>query len=168
MRLVVAAVVLSLALAGAAAGEFVAQEKDFRCLQDGQAVPGKHFFVFHRHRRKLRKALHIAERDLPGRRYPVGTILQLFPNEAMVKRGGRFNRDGDGWEFFQLAVTAEATHVIARGGAEVRNFAGSCQGCHAAGRSYDFVCEGHAVAGLGLSEDTVRALQRDPRCGQPR
>ena len=42
--------------------------------------------------------------------------------------------------------------------------AGSCQSCHAAARSYDFVCEGHAVASLGLSEETIRALQHDPRC----
>ena len=44
------------------------------------------------------------------------------------------------------------------------NIAGSCQGCHAAARSYDFVCEGHAVASLGLSEETIHALQHDPRC----
>ena len=48
-------------------------------------MAGKHFFVFHRKHRKLRKALRIAERDLPARRYPVGTIVQLFPFEAMVK-----------------------------------------------------------------------------------
>jgi len=46
----------------------------------------------------------------------------------------------------------------------VTNGAGSCQGCHAAARGYDFVCEGHAVATLGLSDDTIRALQHDPRC----
>ncbi|HUE29846.1 MAG TPA: hypothetical protein VMR79_03175 [Verrucomicrobiae bacterium] len=155
---------LALGLSGVAAAEFVAREKDFRCLLDGQAVPGKHFFVFHRRHGKLRKALRIAELDLPDKRYPVGTILQLFPFEAMVKRGGGFNPEGDGWEFFRLSVTPAGTRILARGGAEVRNFAGSCQGCHAAGRSYDFVCEGHAVASLGLSEDAIRALQHDPRC----
>src|SRR5207244_13178579 len=66
-------------------------------------------FVFHRRHRKLRKALRIAERDLPARRYPPGTILQLFPFEAMVKRGGRFNPEGDGWEFFRLSVTPAGT-----------------------------------------------------------
>jgi hypothetical protein len=164
VRRITLALSIALALSGAAAAEFVAQEKDFRCLLDGQAVAGKHFFVFHRRHRKLRKALRIAERDLPDKRYPVGTILQLFPFEAMVKRGGRFNREGDGWEFFRLSVTPAGTTIVARGGSEVRNIAGSCQGCHAAGRSYDFVCEGHAVASLGLSEETIRALQHDPRC----
>ena len=65
---------------------------------------------------------------------------------------------------FRLAVTSAGTQIVQRGGAEVANLAGSCQGCHAAARSYDFVCEGHAVATLGLSEETIRALQRDPRC----
>ena len=82
----------------------------------------------------------------------------------MAKRGGRFNPSGDGWEFFRLAVTSAGTRIVQRGGAEVANLAGSCQGCHAAARTYDFVCEGHAVASLGLSEEAIRALQRDPRC----
>jgi len=164
VRRIALALSLALALSGVAAAEFVAREKDFRCLLDGRAVAGKHFFVFHRRHGRLRKALRIAERDLPDKRYPVGTILQLFPFEAMVKRGGRFNPEGDGWEFFRLSVTPAGTKILARGGAEVVNIAGSCQGCHAAARSYDFVCEGHAVATLGLSEETIRALQHDPRC----
>jgi hypothetical protein len=168
VRQVAFALSIALALSGVAAAEFVAQEKDFRCLLDGRAVAGKHFFVFHHKRRKLRKALRIAERDLPDKRYPVGTILQLFPFEAMVKRGGRFNPEGDGWEFFRLSVTSAGTRILARGGAEVTNIVGSCQGCHAAARSYDFVCEGHGAAALGLSEETIRALQNDPRCAPGR
>ena len=81
-----------------------------------------------------------------------------------MKRGGRFNPEGDGWEFFRLSVTPAGTRILARGGAEVANFAGSCHGCHAAARGYDLVCEGHAVAALGLSEETIRTLQHDPRC----
>ena len=81
-----------------------------------------------------------------------------------MKRGGRFNPEGDGWELFRLSVTPVGTRILARGGAEVANFAGSCQGCHAAARGYDLVCEGHAVAALGLSEETIRTLQHDPRC----
>jgi hypothetical protein len=106
----------------------------------------------------------VAHLDRPRKHYPVGTILQLFPFEAMVKRGGRFNPEGDGWEFFRLSVSAEGTHIIARGGAEVTNFAGSCQNCHVAARAYDFVCEGHAVQSLPLPAGTIRALQHDPRC----
>ena len=81
-----------------------------------------------------------------------------------MKRGGRFNTEGDGWEFFQLSVTPEGTTVLARGGAEVVTFAGSCQNCHAAARTFDFVCEGHGAPGLPLSSGVIKALQSDPRC----
>ena len=122
------------------------------------------FFVVNRKHHKLRRALRIAERDLPSKRYPVGTILQLFPFEAMVKRGGRFNPEGNGWEFFQLTASAQGTRIVSRGGAEVKNLVGSCQGCHAPAKSFDFVCEGHDVAPLPFGPDIIRALQKDPRC----
>jgi hypothetical protein len=48
MRRIALALSIVLALARGAAAEFVAQAKDFRCLLDGRAVAGKHFFVFHR------------------------------------------------------------------------------------------------------------------------
>jgi len=80
-----------------------------------------------------------------------------------VKRGGRFNPEGDGWEFFRLSVTTGGHQDPRARRGRVMNIAGSCQSCHAAARSYDFVCEGHAVASLGLSEETIRALQHDPR-----
>jgi hypothetical protein len=89
----------------------------------------------------------------------------------MVKRGGRFNRPGNGWELFKLAVSPMGTTILARGGAEVTNgpFGNipprSCQDCHAPAKKDDFVCEGHdEVEQLGLSERIIRALQVDPRC----
>ena len=103
MRRIALALSLVLALSGVAAAEFVAREKDFRCLLDGKKVDGKTFLLFNRNRGLLRKALHLARKGKPGKQYPVGTILQLFPFEAMV-------------------------------------------------------------ASLGLSEETIRALQHDPRC----
>jgi hypothetical protein len=60
----------------------------------------------------------------------VGTILQLFPFEAMVKRGGRFNPEGHGWEFFKLRVDERTGRRSWRGGSEVTNLFGSRQGCH--------------------------------------
>jgi hypothetical protein len=44
MRRIALALSIVLALARGAAAEFVAQAKDFRCLLDGRAVAGKHFF----------------------------------------------------------------------------------------------------------------------------
>jgi len=159
------ALVLALATSTLAAAEFVARDESFKCLLDGKKIDGKTFFVFNRNRHRLHRALKIAERDLPRKHYPVGTILQLFPFEAMVKRGGHFNPSGDGWEFFRLSVSAEGTHILQRGGAEVTNVAGSCQGCHAAASPYDFVCEGHGAAALPFPDNVIHALQHDPRCG---
>jgi hypothetical protein len=121
-------VVLALVAAAtsAAAHQFVADESDFTCLRDWTKV--HHMRVFHRKAKKLKKAVAIIEAgDLKP--LPKGTILQIFPNEAMVKRGGKFNQEGGGWEFFALDVGTEGTTIIQRGGAEVLNQfgGGSCQ-----------------------------------------
>jgi hypothetical protein len=52
--------------------------------------------------KRLRRAIETAANDLRHKRYPVGTIVQVFPFEAVVKRGGGFNPSGGGWEFFNL------------------------------------------------------------------
>jgi hypothetical protein len=168
LRIGLALLLLASSVSAVGAREFVAQADDFKCLFDGTKVEGKSFYVFNRNKRKLRKALKIANRDLPKKRYPVGTILQLFPFEAMVKRGGKFNPAGDGWEFLRLAASAQGTQIVARGGIEVANAAGSCQGCHAAAQTFDFVCEGHGVAALPFTPGQIAALQKlDPRCSAP-
>lgn len=146
-----------------------AKASDFRCLLDGVRPKGRSFFVFHRNRRALARAVAISESGrMPKRGYPTGTILQLFPFEAMVKRPRRFNPEGNGWEFVRLAVTADGrTEVLESGRGEVRNAAGSCQGCHArVAPAHDLVCEFVIGAeGLGLTDDQIRALQAgDPRC----
>lgn len=160
--------VLVLAAPFGAGAEFVAQEQDFKCLFEGKRAPGTNFFVFHRNKKRLKKALRIAERDRPNKRYPVGTILQVFPFEAMVKRGGKWNREGNGWEWFRLLVRPEGATITARGGAEVANLAGSCQGCHEVAKQFDLVCEGHGAPGIGFTDEQVRALQRlESRCPAP-
>jgi len=157
-------VVVLLVHAAVASAGFVAHDDDFQCLTNGTKVPGKSFYVFHRNPKLLAKAVAIAASDRAHKRYPVGTILQFFPREAMVKRGGSFNPSGHGWEFFQLDVSAEGTHIAARGKKKVANAIGSCQGCHAAAAKFDLVCEGHGAASLGLPPAIIKLLQRDPRC----
>src|SRR5712691_1522178 len=157
----------ALVATAAPAKEFVAQESDFRCLLDGKRVKGHNFVLFNRNRGLLRKAIHLARKGKPGKQYPVGTIVQLIPYEAMVKRGGGFNPDGDDWEFFQLAVTPSGTQIVDRGGAKVANPLGSCQGCHSSvAPNFDLICEFViGSSGLGLTDDQVRSLQAaDPRC----
>jgi hypothetical protein len=170
-RLVLALGVV-LALAAGAAAEFVARVKDFRCLDEFSSVPGKSFRIYHRNPRKLARALRIASGELPRRKYPVGTIIQVFPFEAMVKRGGGFNRDFGGWEFFNLRVSSEGTRILGRtaterAGRPLRNFIGACQDprCHGAAqvRRFDRVCEGN-LPPLPLTEEEFAALRADPRC----
>ncbi len=154
--------------APAPAKEFVAEPADFSCMMQGATVPGHKVRIFHHKKRLLRKAIRVLEREKPKKKYPVGTILQLVPFEAMVKRGGRFNKDGNGWEFFALRPTATGTEIVARGAADVVNqFNGtSCQGCHVASRDFDFVCDvDHGCGLLGVPDAVILRLQEiDPRC----
>ncbi len=106
--------------------------------------------------------------DPEGGTYPVGTVIQLIPQEAMVKRAPGFDPDSNDWEFFTLDVTATGTTVVSRGGSEVVNrFNGtSCAGCHSAAEpQFDFVCEhDHGCAPLPVGDDVITAIQNaDPR-----
>jgi hypothetical protein len=100
-------------------------------------------------------------------RYPVGTILQLVPQEAMVKRRAGFSPATNDWEFFSLDVSAAGTRILASGGAAVVNrLGGSCASCHiAASAQFDFVCgPDHGCAPLPIGPAIFAALQRsDPR-----
>jgi hypothetical protein len=146
-----------------------AKPSQFRCLLDGVKPAGRDFYVFHRNKKQLARAVQMSESGmLPKRGYPVGTILQVLPLEAMIKRPRRFNPDGDGWEFVRLAVAADgSTQVVADGKVEVANAFGSCQGCHArVAPAGDLVC-GLVIGagGLGLTEAQLAAIQAsDPRC----
>ena len=168
-RLLVAVLLPFLLLPDAHA--FRAKARDFRCLTKGVKPEGKNFYVFHRNKKKLAEAVAISQTGNLGDGYPVGTILQLFPVEAMVKRGHGYNPGGHGWEFFRLQVTQKGkkykTTIVQRGGEEVENFIGSCQGCHdGLAANHDLVCEFVIGAeGLGLTTEQIATAQaKDPRC----
>ena len=169
MRLIVGLGLIAALAVPAIAKEFVAQPNDFRCLTDGAQPEGKLFRVFGK-KRIVKKALRKTNTGKLGKGYPVGTILQLFPFEAMAKRGGKFNKDGHGWEYFKLKPNADGTtEILARGTAEVTNFlGGSCQECHERlAKGHDAVCEFVVgVEGLGISDDLFHRLQVDLRCPQ--
>ena len=169
MRLIVGLGLIAALTVPAIAKEFVAQPKDFRCLTDGTQAEGRLFRVFGK-KRIVKKALRKTKTGKLGKGYPVGTILQLFPFEAMAKRGGKFNKEGHGWEYFKLKPNADGTtEILARGTAEVTNFlGGSCQECHERlAKDHDSVCEFVVgVEGLGITEDLFHRLQSDLRCPQ--
>jgi hypothetical protein len=167
-RLLAALAIATLAAPALARREFVATAEDFRCLTDGTQPPGKRFYVFGR-KAVVRKALRKTKTGRLGRKgFAVGTILQLFPFEAMAKRGGDFNPEGGGWEYFTLRPNPDGTTtILKRGGAEVTGLTqSSCQTCHLQlAAEHDSVCE-FVVGpeGLGLTDELIRALQRDVRC----
>ena len=141
-----------------------AQAADFKPLSE--MTPVREFFVDNV-AGDLDATLEVAN-DPEGGTYPIGSVIQLIPTEAMVKRAPGFDPDSNDWEFFRLAVSAEGTVIEARGGSEVVNgFTGtSCAGCHSAAEpQFDFVCEDdHGCEPLPFGDDVIRGIQEsDPR-----
>lgn len=138
-------------------------EASFRNINDMTPVRG--FFVDNL-LGDLEATVAVAE-SLDGGVYPVGSLVQLFPVEAMVKREPGFSPATNDWEFFELTVSAEGTSINVRGGAEVINqFGLSCADCHAqAEPQFDFICEDtHGCEPLPIGRDFIDAAQAaDPR-----
>jgi len=108
-----------------------------------------------------------------GGTYPVGTIVQLVPNEVSVKRATGFNAESHDWEFFSLNVSDAGATINARGGGSiVSNGRGTCLGCHLkAASQWDLICgEGPADGGTAHGCDplpasgSTLAARPDPRC----
>ena len=153
------------------AEDFNAAASDFDCLKNSEWTT----VGIARYKNVLghkAEALAVARSD-DGGTLPVGTIVQLVPIEAMVKRGNGFNAESHDWEFFSLAVAASGTTISARGGGtEVKNFTGSsCLSCHkGAAVEWDFICgdkvdggNTHGCDALPIAGSTL-ANMADPRC----
>jgi hypothetical protein len=187
---VVAAVALSLGAFGCSSGsnsgststqssaveDVDAGPADFDCLQNSEwtAVGLSQYKNVLGHTDEM---LAVA-RSLDGGTFPVGTIVQLIPNEASVKRHAGFNAASNDWEFFSLNPTAAGTTIVARGGgASVINFAGeSCLNCHdKAAPQWDLICgdqdggNTHGCAALPVTSQDITFLRsQDARCnGDP-
>ena len=143
--------------------DFVAQATDFRNLHTMTKVRG--FFIDNR-LGHLDEALAVANSP-DGGKYPVGTIIQLIPQEAMVKRHKGFSPATRDWEFFSLAVSPAGTEIQNRGTDQVVNrFGNNCASCHqGADARFDGVCEkNHGCAPLPIGDDIFRSIQEsDPR-----
>ena len=144
--------------------DFEATEDDFDCIQDWERV--RNIRVTNK-LGFLEEALALARDPEKGEQFPVGTIIQLFPGEAMVKRGSEFDPNNNNWEYFELAVTPSGTSINVRGRDEVINmFGGQCFNCHLEAKDFDFLCEkGRGCIELPIDDATITALQEaDPRC----
>jgi hypothetical protein len=143
--------------------DLVMQPSDFTNLHDMTKVRG---FYLDNRLDHLRQSLAVANSPTGGT-YPVGTILQLVPQEAMVKRRKGFDPATSDWEFFFLTTSAQGTTIVRRGTDDVVNrFGGNCASCHAAAQGrFDMVCEhDHGCAPLPVGDDVFHAIQEaDPR-----
>ncbi|MDW3221262.1 MAG: hypothetical protein R8F63_21855 [Acidimicrobiales bacterium] len=141
----------------------VIDESSFVNINDMTAVRG--FFVDNL-LGELNATVAVAE-NLEGGIYPPGSVVQLFPGEAMVKREAGFSPETNDWEFFELVVSPEGTTINVRGGVEaVNQFGGSCADCHAlAEPQFDFICEQtNGCEPLPISRELIELAQAgDPR-----
>jgi hypothetical protein len=171
LRLVATATALSLSLAAfsqiadAATALVKVDDASFHCMR--QMTPVRHFYVDN-----LLGDISatLAAANAPqGAPYPTGSVVQLVPTEAMVKREPGFNPATGDWEFFELSVNENGTRIGKRGFAEVNNrFGKNCFACHVPAREpWDFVCESsHGCEPIPIDHTMTGALQRsDPRCG---
>lgn len=141
------------------------QPEDFDCLLDW--TPIRRFYITNKLGR-LDETLAVAN-SAEGGIYPPGTVIQLVPGEAMVKRRPGWSPETNDWEFFFLRVAADGAVTIEdRGTTDVVNqFGGNCLDCHRlAEPQWDFVCEqDHGCDPLPINEQVIRNFQdTDPRC----
>src|SRR5262249_35156594 len=101
-----------------------------------------------------------AANSTTGTVYPPGSVIQLIPSEAMVKRDKGFNTATHDWEFFELDVSKDGTQIRKQGTVDVVNrFGGNCFDCHVpAAAHWDLVCEtDHGCAPLPVTRAMIRA-----------
>ena len=83
MRIVLMALLGLLMVSRVSADDIAVSEQTFGCILDWPKVRNTRFK--HEDPQKLKEAMHILRDSIPDKEYPVGTILQLVPFEAMVK-----------------------------------------------------------------------------------
>jgi hypothetical protein len=100
-----------------------------------------------------------AARSESGGTYPVGTIVQLNPAEAMVKRGSGFDATSNDWEFFTLTGLDAGVSISNHGGGtSVSNARATCLSCHLpAQTTFDLIC-GDPVEGGATTTHGCMAL----------
>jgi len=152
---------------GVLADDIVVSEQTFSCILDWAKVRNTH--IKNDDPEKLKEAIRIFRDSVPNTEYPVGTILQLIPSEAMIKHPrGTFAKTND-WEFFSLDLSATGTKISERGDNVINHLQGvTCLSCHQPAAKFDFVCEkGHGCAPLPVNDQQIAAMQEaDPRCAK--
>lgn len=139
-------------------------DSTFSCIRDMTKV--KHFYVDNL-LGDLDATIEVAK-STTGGVYPPGSLVQLVPGEAMIKREKGFNPATKDWEFFELNVSKEGTEIGKRGFADVVNrFGGNCFACHIQAKpQFDLICEdSHGCDPIPINRTMIKAIQKtDPRC----
>ncbi|HEY2146243.1 MAG TPA: hypothetical protein VGH12_09255 [Steroidobacteraceae bacterium] len=142
---------------------FPISDSSFKCIT--QMTPVRHFYVDNL-AGNLKATVKVAEAGTGA--YPVGSVLQLVPNEVMVKREPGFNAATHDWEFLDLTISPTVSTIRVRGVQDVNNrFGGNCFTCHVkAHAEFDLVCDNnHGCDPIPITRAMSGALQRtDPRC----
>ncbi len=135
----------------------------FGCLKTWEAVGNTRY---HSTTGQLDSVLAIARGESEGP-FPAGTVVQLMPTEAMAKLNPGTSPETDDWEYLKLKVGRTGVEIDERGGAEVKNLAGSCHGCHTTEPRWDHVCGAdHGCKPLPkfIVKAALKAVDKDPRC----
>jgi hypothetical protein len=138
-------------------------DSSFKCMTD--MTPVRHFYVDN----LLGNVAQTVAVAQAGRGdYPEGSVLQLMPNEVMIKHEKGFSPATRDWEFFFIDVSPTGSKIYKRGFAEVNNrLEMNCFACHVKAKpEFDFVCEqDHGCDPIPVTRAMFGALQRtDPRC----
>lgn len=138
-------------------------DQSFKCL--AQMTPVRHFFVDNL-LGKLDETVAVASAGKGD--YPEGSIVQVMPNEVMIKQQKGFSPATRDWEFLWIDVDKNGSKIFTRGVAEVNNrFGLNCFACHVKARpEFDLICEtDHGCDPIPVTKAMFGALQRtDPRC----
>lgn len=150
--------------AARAQADVTVKESSFDCIRNGTKV--RNTYIRNANPKLLAEAVRILRDSVPNVEYPVGTLLQLVPAEAMVKHLRASFPATNGWEFFALDLSKQGTRIKSRGDSVV-NFTGvTCFSCHRPAARFDFVCEKrHGCAPIPIDDAKIAAIQAtDPRC----
>ena len=143
-------------------------DNSFKCITD--MTPVRHFYVDN-----LLGSVEatVAVATAGKGDYPEGSVLQLMPNEVMIKQQKGFNPETHDWEFFYIDVDKNGSKIFARGFADVNNRLGmNCFACHSQAKlEFDLVCEqDHGCAPIPVTRAMFGALHSplQESAGEPR
>ena len=166
---IAAAGILLLAVFGFVSGGSAAEPKvmiddnSFKCITEMTKV--RHFFVDN----LLGNVTETVAVATAGRGdYPEGSVVQVMPNEVMIKQQKGYSPATRDWEFFWIDLDKNGAKIFTRGFAEVNNRLNlNCFACHVKARpEHDFICEtDNGCDPIPVTKAMFCALQRtDPRC----